>query len=74
MGLISLQAVLSEAKYFIYYNGTGVVESDKFQDVLVISAPLVLFSIEGIMMLLHFLNPYCFNNRYNTFGIMVSQL
>ena len=70
MGLISLYGTLLSELL-----STEDIDEDISGGVLasnlVISAAPVGLAIEGIMLLLHYLNPYCFNNRYNIFNVMV---
>ena len=45
-----------------------------FPAIWVIALALVLLISELVMLLLHFLNPSCFNNLYAAFGGIVSNL
>ena len=72
IGLISLYgARVSKTEDIVYDN--DVYGSDDWQvgAIIVIFAASVGFATEGIMILLHFLNPYCFNNRYKIVCVMI---
>lgn len=72
IGLISLYGVrISETKDKVYDHGVSGSDNWQFGSFLVIFAASIGFTIEGIMMLLHFLNPSCFNNCYKIFAAMV---
>ena len=67
-------ATIEEENQVIYDNGV-VVDATGWQGAagwIIFVASLSLIT-EGIMLLLRFLNPKCFNNSYGIFGGLVSQ-
>ena len=72
IGLISLYgARINKTKDEVYDHGVSGSYNWQIGAILVISAASVGSVIEGIMMLLHFLNPSYFNNYYKIFAVMV---